>query len=127
MCSHYEAPTSGQLAAAFGVQVEQGILDLWPGYIGPYLRRQASVEEEETDEGLELEMLTGSFGLIPHCSKDTKICRRTFNARSETVADKLPYRNAWRRAQHCILGHAPRPIWTRSCPPQTVDQAFYLQ
>lgn len=113
MCSHYEAPTSGQLAAAFGVQGEQGTLDLWPGYIGPFLRRSASVDEDEADEGLGLEMLTGSFGLIPHWSKDTKICRRTYNARSETVADKPSYRNAWRRAQHCIIPAAAiyEPDW----------------
>lgn len=113
MCSHYEAPTSGQLAAAFGVQGEQGTLDLWPGYIGPFLRRSVSVDGVEADESLGLELLTGSFGLIPHWSKDTKICRRTYNARSETVADKPSYRDAWRRAQHCIIPAAAiyEPDW----------------
>ncbi|PHN59688.1 hypothetical protein AO268_30660 [Pseudomonas sp. ICMP 8385] len=29
--------------------------------------------------------------------------RRTYNARSETAAEKPSFRNAWRRAQHCII------------------------
>ncbi|MGP5465287.1 SOS response-associated peptidase [Pseudomonas helleri] len=112
MCSHYEAPTSAQLAATFSVQVEQGTLDLWPGYLGPFLRRSTSVGEMD-DEGSGLEGLYGSFGLIPQWSKDTKICRRTYNARSETVAEKPSYRNAWRRAQHCIIPAAAiyEPDW----------------
>lgn len=112
MCSHYEAPTSAQLAATFSVQVEQGTLDLWPGYLGPFFRRSTSVGEMD-DEGPGLEGLYGSFGLIPQWSKDTKICRRTYNARSETVAEKPSYRNAWRRAQHCIIPAAAiyEPDW----------------
>ncbi|KPX48655.1 hypothetical protein ALO37_200124 [Pseudomonas savastanoi pv. glycinea] len=40
MCSHYEAPSSHQVAEAFGVALfDQGRLDLWPGYIGLFLRR----------------------------------------------------------------------------------------
>jgi hypothetical protein len=39
MCSHDEAPSPGQLALAFGVEpIEQGKLDLWPGYFGPFVR-----------------------------------------------------------------------------------------
>jgi putative SOS response-associated peptidase YedK len=91
MCSHYEAPTSAQLAATFSVQVEQGTLDLWPGYLGPFLRRSTSVGEMD-DEVPGLEGLHGSFGLIPQWSKDTKICRRTYNARSETGRRINPYR-----------------------------------
>ena len=49
------------------------------------------------------EALLGSFGLIPHWSKDDKMARHTYNARSETVAEKPSFRDAWRRAQHCII------------------------
>lgn len=103
MCSHYEAPTPEQLSQAFGVEpFEQGKLDLWPGYIGPLLRRPAHVDEQD-EASPAVEVLTGSFGLIPSWSKDKKIARRTYNARSETVAAKPSFRNAWRRAQHCII------------------------
>lgn len=49
------------------------------------------------------EGLLGSFGLIPAWSRDAKIARHTYNARSETVAEKPSFRDAWRRAQHCII------------------------
>ena len=49
------------------------------------------------------EGLVGSFGLIPHWSKNDLIARRTYNARSETVHEKPSYRDAWRKAQHCII------------------------
>lgn len=50
MCSHYEAPTPSQLAAAFGIDNgQQGKLDLWPGYIGPFLRSPASLDDESVN------------------------------------------------------------------------------
>lgn len=103
MCSHYEAPAHDRLAATFHVSCEaRGDTQLWPGYKGPFLRRADDLSElAPGDPGLQLEF--GSFGLIPSWSKDTKIARRTYNARSETVAEKPSFRNAWRRAQHCII------------------------
>ncbi|EGH25073.1 hypothetical protein ALP86_02197 [Pseudomonas amygdali pv. mori] len=50
-----------------------------------------------------MEVLTGSFGLIPSWSKDSKFAKRTYNALSETVAEKPSFRHAWRHAQHCII------------------------
>ena len=40
---------------------------------------------------------------MPHWAKDTSGTRYTYNARSETVAEKPSYRDAWRKAQHCII------------------------
>jgi putative SOS response-associated peptidase YedK len=113
MCSHYESPTPSQLAEAFGVESDpQGRLDLWPGYTGPFLRGDMAPLKND-GAGLEFELLSGSFGLIPSWSKDRKISKRTYNARSETVADKPSFRNAWRRAQHCIIPAAAiyEPDW----------------
>jgi putative SOS response-associated peptidase YedK len=50
-----------------------------------------------------MEALVGSFGLIPHWATDTKIARHTYNARSETVATKPSFRQAWKQAQRCII------------------------
>lgn len=103
MCSHYEAPSPHLVAEAFGVApFEQVRLDLWPGYIGPFLRRPDGRGEDDASPAV-MEVLTGSFGLIPSWSKDSKIGRRTYNARSETVAEKPSFRSAWRHAQHCII------------------------
>lgn len=111
MCSHYEAPTTVQLEQAFGIEpFEQGKLDLWPGYAGPFLRsREASGDPDEAP----IELLQGAFGLIPSWSKDTKIARRTYNARSETVAEKPSFRYGWKNAQHCIIPAAAiyEPDW----------------
>lgn len=103
MCSHYEAPSPHQVAEAFGVApFDQGRLDLWPGHLGPFLRSaDGRAEDNESPEAMEV--LTGSFGLIPSWSKDSKIARRTYNARSETVAEKPSFRHAWCHAQHCII------------------------
>jgi putative SOS response-associated peptidase YedK len=50
-----------------------------------------------------LEAVCGLFGLLPHWAKDAKLARNTFNARSETAHEKPSFRDAWRRAQHCII------------------------
>lgn len=43
------------------------------------------------------------FGLIPAWAKDDKISRHTYNARSETVAEKPSYRTAWRKRQFGLV------------------------
>ena len=75
---------------------------MWPGYLGPFIRRHefADVGDEAVPER---EVLQGSFGLIPHWATDTKIARQTYNARSETVAVKPSYRDAWKKGHHCII------------------------
>ena len=49
------------------------------------------------------EAVWAMFGLVPDWAKDTKICRSTYNARSETVAEKPSFRGAWARHRHCIV------------------------
>jgi putative SOS response-associated peptidase YedK len=43
------------------------------------------------------------FGLIPSWAKDEKIARHTYNARSETAAEKPSYRAAWRQRQYGLV------------------------
>lgn len=97
MCSHYEAPTPAQLKQDFGVELEAPTqTDLWPGHIGAFLRSL-----EVAADGLEA--MPGVFGLLPFWAKDRKLSRHTYNARSETVAEKPSFRDAWRQARHCII------------------------
>lgn len=103
MCSHYEAPTSQQLLDSFGVAPEAPTqTELWPTYMGPFIR--LPIASDPHDEAApEFEALAGMFGLLPFWSKDTKLARRTYNARSETAAEKPSFRSAWREARHCII------------------------
>jgi len=75
---------------------------MWPGYMGAFIRRHphADVGDEAVPPR---EALAGMFGLVPHWSQDTKISKHTYNARSETVAVKPSFRDAWRKSQHCII------------------------
>lgn len=105
MCAHFDPVIQPQrLSTFFGV--DDLPLDLksslWPGYFGPFVRRHAFADVG--DEAVPLrEGLVGSFGLIPHWSKDDLIARKTYNARSETVHEKPSFRDGWRKAQHCII------------------------
>lgn len=88
----------------FGVEppADSGKLDLWPGYLGSFIRRHPHADVGD-DAVPQREALNGLFGLVPHWSHDTKITRHTYNARSETVAQKPSFREAWKRAQHCVI------------------------
>ena len=76
--------------------------DVWPGYLSTFLRwhPHAAVGDEAVPPR---EGLLGSFGLIPAWSKDPDIAWHTYNARSETVASKPSFRDAWHKGQHCIV------------------------
>ena len=105
MCSHYQALKEREhYLRHFGTEppLEPGKLDMWPGYLGSFIRRhpQAEVGDEAVPER---EALNGLFGLVPHWAEDTKVTRHTYNARSETAAEKPSFRDAWKRAQHCII------------------------
>lgn len=111
MCSHYEAPTPAQLLDTFGIAPDgQYKLDLWPGYGGPFIRNRVGDIEEGDNSA---EALVGVFGLLPHWAKDSKLARRTYNARSETVGELPSFRSAWAKARNCIIPAAAifEPDW----------------
>lgn len=105
MCSHYQGIKERErYARHFGVEppVEPGKLDLWPGYLGSLIRRLPHADVGDAAVPA-TQALSAMFGLVPHWATDTKIVRHTYNARSETVAAKPSLREAWKRAQHCII------------------------
>lgn len=128
MCSHYQAIKERErYRRHFGVEPPEdlGKHDLWPGYEGGFIRRHphANVGDEAV---LEREALIGVFGLIPHWSPNTKITRFTYNARSETVASKPSFRDAWKHAQHCIIPAEAlyEPDWRSGHPvPTRIERA----
>jgi putative SOS response-associated peptidase YedK len=71
--------------------------EAWPGYVAPFIR-------QSRDTGVHsAELCAGRFGLVPHWAKDPTIGRRTYNARSETAAEKPSFRDAWRFGRRCIV------------------------
>ena len=61
----------------------------------------------------QFDCIAATFGLIPYWSKDRVIGRKTYNARTETVAEKPAYRTAWRQRQFAIAPMAGfyEPNW----------------
>ncbi|MEO7954832.1 MAG: SOS response-associated peptidase family protein [Polaromonas sp.] len=104
MCSHYQSvKSSPRLKQVFGVESPPDVkADVWPGYASIFIRR--SRESASGDAAaFAREAMSGVFGMIPHWAKDEKSARRTYNARSETVAEKPGFRDAWRLGRHCII------------------------
>ena len=52
------------------------------------------------------QLRAATWGLVPPWAKDPKIARQTFNARSETVAEKPAFRDAFRSGRAPFL-HKP--------------------
>lgn len=104
MCSNYDSVTKTErLKLHFGVNAPPGIKSqVWPLYHAPFIRRHP--HHDVGDEAVPpREALAGLFGLIPHWAGEVTFGKRTYNARSETVAEKPSYRDAWRLGQHCIV------------------------
>lgn len=97
MCANYTPSKREAFSHHYGI--ERSIFDhpaeSFPGYIAPILR-----ESRETAGGIEC--VPAVFGMVPHWA-DMKLARQTYNARTETVATKPSFRNAWSRNQFCIV------------------------
>jgi putative SOS response-associated peptidase YedK len=115
MCAHYEGVADPKTYAdRFSSQPPAiaGKVDLWPGYVGAFIRKHPHAEVG--DEAVpEREAIHGIFGLVPHWATDLKLARNTYNARTETVATKPSFRDAWRKSRHCIIPAAAiyEPDW----------------
>jgi putative SOS response-associated peptidase YedK len=105
MCARYDSVLdAARLKQFFGIRGLREIVgakpEVFPGYAAPFIRRSA---DGTGDGDAARELALGAFGLLPHWAKDEKLTKSTYNARSETVAAKPAFRDAWRRAQHCIV------------------------
>jgi putative SOS response-associated peptidase YedK len=94
MCVNFTPANPTALQRMTGSAPEQQYPpEAFPGYVAPIIRANS--------DALRVDM--AAFGLIPSWSKDRTIGRRTYNARSETVAEKPSYRTAWRQRQFCLV------------------------
>ncbi|MBC7437810.1 MAG: SOS response-associated peptidase family protein [Bdellovibrionales bacterium] len=99
MCSNYTPVTqSDRLLKFFGVVRERDELpaDMWPLGLAPFIRlAEDGSGNPVCDDGM--------FGLLPHFATEMAAGRKTYNARSETVARLPSYRQAWSRGWRCII------------------------
>ncbi|MDD2546928.1 MAG: SOS response-associated peptidase [Burkholderiaceae bacterium] len=105
MCVHYEAlACTERWRQHFGLEppTNEGPQDIWPGYQALFIRRPQEALRQEPGAAA-TEAIGGRFGLIPHWARDTTLGRHTYNARTETVAEKPSFRDAWRLGRRCII------------------------
>lgn len=104
MCSNFDPVSKPErMRLYFGVDGTASVKpQVWPLYEAPFIRKHPNADVG--DEAVPLrEALSGQFGLLPHWAGEIAFGRRTYNARSETVSQKPSFRDAWNRAQHCIV------------------------
>ena len=96
MCSNYLFPSKRNLML-LGVDTSQFDLELkdhvFPSYHAPIILNGS--------EHLELDI--AKFGLLPSWAKELKFSSHTYNARTESVADKPSFRHAWKYSKFCLV------------------------
>lgn len=97
MCTNFTPTKKSQwVTEKLGVDLpEECPAESFPGFAAPVV-----VKSHQTGRvacGL------AKFGLIPSWAKDDKIARHTYNARSETAAEKPSFRAAWRQRQYGLV------------------------
>lgn len=103
MCSNYRPVTRlDRLLTFFGVERERDDApqDVFPLGLAPFIRLRRG-GPALPDDGRIVE--DGIFGLLPHFASEVAYGRKTYNARSETVAVLASFRQAWRAGQRCIV------------------------
>ena len=99
MCSNYRPVTRlDRLLTFFGVERDRDEppRDVFPLGIAPFVRLDPEHKDRLiADDGL--------FGLLPHFATELAYGRRTYNARTETVAKLASFRAAWGASQRCVI------------------------
>ncbi len=99
MCSNYRPVTrSDRLLSFFGVTRERDepSVDVWPLGLAPFIRL--------AEDGSGNRVVDNAvFGLLPHFQAEMAAGRKTYNARSETVAKLPSFRESWSNGWRCII------------------------
>ncbi len=102
MCTNY-IPTRGDRLQQFFDVTDAGRTwrdEAYPGYMAPMIR---SAQIDGPAGGQMPVCEAACFGLIPGWSRDGLNFRHCYNSRTETVAQKPSFRNAWRKRQFCLV------------------------
>ena len=103
MCSNYRPVTRmDRLLTFFGVERARDEIpqDVFPLGLAPFIRLRRGGPGAEAGARI---VEDGIFGLLPHFASEVAYGRKTYNARSETVAVLASFRQAWRAGQRCIV------------------------
>lgn len=94
----------------FGVERgrDEAPVDVWPLGLAPFIRL---AEPGATNGRIVVD--DGLFGLLPHFCAELAQGRRSYNARSETVARLPSFRESWSKGWRCIIPveHIYEPCW----------------
>lgn len=144
MCGRYATTqTSASLHQAFEIDLANSFTELEADYnmaptkLAPVVigRRADNDESAESAESavagtdVQRELLTARWGLIPSWAKDPSIGSRMINARSETVAEKPSFKQAFARRRALVPAdgyfewYSPPPREGQGKP---VKQPFYI-
>ncbi len=97
MCANYTPGRKDAISQHFGIDgpIFDFLSEVYPAVMAPILR-----PSHDANGGIEC--VPACFGMVPHWA-DMKLARQTYNARTETVAQKPSFRHAWQRKQFCII------------------------
>lgn len=119
MCANYTPATPRHLLAMPGLQgvvlpAQDWPAETFPGYAAPII---VSAERPGSAEAGAPVCEVARYGLVPRWCKDGQqaatLSRHTYNARSETVAEKPSYRAPWRERRFALapMLHYFEPCW----------------
>lgn len=93
MCANFAPSRQAAWERAFAAQYPSGAFasEVFPGQAAPILMNDRAHSSA-----------LATFGLLPHWARPDLV-RKTYNARSETAWQKPSFREAWRKAQFCIV------------------------
>lgn len=97
MCTRYIPPEQAEIEEMWHIgrhNQPKWAKELFPRALGPFLRRGPA-------SGLDL--VVGTWGLIPDWSKTPSVKYSTSNCRSEEAAGKPTFADAWRKGQRCVI------------------------
>lgn len=96
MCNRYVSPDQAAIERKWHIgrhNQPKWRADIFPRAQGPFLRFAPGGTE----------LLVGQWGLVPHWSKSHTLTYSTNNCRSEEMAAKPTFKDAWAKGQRCII------------------------
>ena len=112
MCANFQPISATQAPLFTNQQLSFAVKqDIYSGYEAPLMFANLL----SNTSGDPAEWRSAMFGMIPKWAKDTSFAKHTYNARSETVADKPNFKHAWYNNQFALI------------PVQTIFEPKYIE